>query len=80
MWETLKEAADGVEAVLKDVTVADLLEAKVIQGHDTNKMQAVWHSITHFQGHVQEIIGLTRQQLGPDYVFDWSPGSAAEGA
>lgn len=75
----LESVIKQAEAVIRQVSADDLLCAKRIQGHDTNKMHAIWHSITHFQGHVQEIIGMTRQQLGEDYRFEWSPSTPEEG-
>ena len=78
--EKLETVLEQAESVMRSVTSDELLKAKRIQGHDTTKMGAIWHSITHFQGHVQEIIGLTRQQLGDEYEFEWSPSTAEEGA
>ncbi|MGB0742272.1 MAG: DinB family protein [Planctomycetaceae bacterium] len=75
----LEVIAERAEAVIRSATGEDLLRAKRIQGRDTNKMAAIWHSLTHFHGHVQEIIGMTRQQLGDDYQFAWSPSSPEEG-
>lgn len=72
----LAEAKRTMEAASE----ADLLTETRIQGHDVTKLGAIWHSVTHFQGHVQEIIGMTRQQLGDDYVYEWSPSSPEEGA
>jgi uncharacterized damage-inducible protein DinB len=69
----LLEVLSQAEATIRNVSAEELLKDKRIQGHDSNKMQAIWHSITHFQGHVQEIIGMTRQQLGADYKFEWTP-------
>jgi len=58
---------------LSAVSADDLLTMKNIQGMNVSKMHAMLHSVTHFQGHVQEIIGLTRQQLGRRYQFQWTP-------
>ena len=76
---SLDTILEQAEFVIRNVTADELLKQKRIQGHDTNKMGAIWHSITHFQGHVQEIIGMTRQQLGAEYEFEWSPSTPEEG-
>ena len=64
-----------------DNTTADeLISFKRIQGHEVTKMHALMNSVSHFQGHVQEIICLTRQQLGSQYRFEWSPQTNEEEA
>ncbi len=50
-----------------------------IQGFDVTGAGALFHSVPHFRGHVQEIIHLTRVQLGPAYKFAWQPLSPEEG-
>ena len=40
---------------------------------------AIIGSIAHFRGHAQEIVGLTRCQLGESYQFQWTPLSPEEG-
>lgn len=75
LFATLRDA----ESVIQNATAEELLAEKRIQGHDVTKMGAIWHSITHFQGHVQEIIGMTRQQLGEEYNFEWAPSTHEEG-
>lgn len=75
----LETVLEQAESVIRNVTAGDLLKRNRIQGHDVTKMGAVWHSITHFQGHVQEIIGMTRQQLGAEYEFEWAPSTTEEG-
>ena len=52
-----------------------LLQARRIQGNDTNILSAVFHSVAHFEGHTQEIIAMTRQILGEKYQFLWQPKS-----
>ncbi|MGD9855427.1 MAG: DUF1572 family protein [Planctomycetaceae bacterium] len=46
-----------------------------IQGFETTPLTAIMDSVTHFQGHTQEIISLTRQQLGESYRFHWTPST-----
>ena len=79
----LKRLLDVVEqscTTLTGISADELLAMKRIQGMEVSKMHAMMHAITHFQGHVQEIIGLTRQQLGTAYRFHWTPKTAEEAA
>lgn len=81
--EVLQRLQDVVEEVRATLTAMDSeswLEQRRIQGNHVSKLQAMMHSVTHFQGHVQEIIGMTRQQLGGEYAFEWSPQTKEEGA
>jgi len=74
----LLDVVEGSCTTLTGISADELLAMKRIQGADVSKMNAMMHSVTHFQGHVQEIIGLTRQQLGKRYRFQWTPSVDAE--
>lgn len=74
--EVVRSAID----VLHQGTAASLLEKRRIQGFDTTVLAAVLAAVAHFEGHVQEIVSLTRQQLGHDYEFDFVPQSKEQGA
>lgn len=76
----LFDAVDKSCATLAAVSADELLAMNRIQGSDVSKMNAMMHAVTHFQGHVQEIIGLSRQQLGTGYQFHWTPQTTEEGA
>lgn len=65
----IHEAAD----VLAKLDPPRLLEPLVVQGFDTTRLGAVLHATAHFEGHVQEIVCLTRQQLGDAYEPLWKP-------
>ena len=80
LLERLTSVLKDSKAALSAVTAEDLLSGKRVQGFDVTKLHAAMNSVTHFQGHVQEIICLTRQQLGSDYEFEWKPTTAEEGA
>ena len=80
LLERLTSVLKDSKAALSAVTAEDLLSGKRVQGFDVTKLHAAMNSVTHFQGHVQEIICLTRQQLGSNYKFEWKPTSAEEGA
>lgn len=75
---------DGVvadaAAVLQRLSAEELLRGRTIQGFDVTGLAAVVHSVSHFRGHTQEIIHITRSQLGDDYRFAWTPATPAQGA
>jgi hypothetical protein len=62
-------------AVLAGQTARQLLEVRRIQGFDVTGLAAIFDSVPHFRGHTQEIICLTRLQLGDAYQFAWTPAT-----
>jgi len=71
--------AEAREALAK-ATAADLLAPRRIQGFEVTGMQATFESVAHFRGHTQEIVHLTRFQLGDAYEFAFVPTSPEQGA
>lgn len=67
-------------AALASFDPARFLEHRRIQGFDESNLSAVWHSLTHLTGHVQEIVLLTRLQLGDRYRFAFVPADPEQGA
>jgi hypothetical protein len=76
----LEETVDEARNVLLGAKAEEMLKERRIQGFTVSGWVAVLDSLTHFQGHTQEIIGLTRQRLGPAYQFHWRPQTPEEGA
>jgi hypothetical protein len=76
----LEEMAREADSVLARVSDKQLLEPRRIQGFDETALSAIFDSLTHFQGHTQEIICLTRMQLKEAYQFAWMPASKEQGA
>ena len=69
---TLDEA-DNALARLDD---ARLLERRMIQGHDTETLDAVFHVVEHFSMHSGQIIMLTKMIRGGDLRFyDFAGGA-----
>ena len=58
---------------LESVTAEDLLRRRVVQGNEVTGAKAIVHSVSHFRGHTQEIVHLTRMQIGDRYRFDFVP-------
>lgn len=59
--------------VLAHVDPKSLLEVRHIQGGDVQLLPAIYDTMGHLQGHVQEIIHMTRVIVGPKYRFDFVP-------
>lgn len=76
----LDEAVKRADAVLAGLGAAELLEARRIQGFDTTVLGAIFDSVPHFSGHTQEIVYVTRWQLGDAYRALWSPATPEQGA
>lgn len=69
----LKKTVAEADVVLARLKASELLSPRRIQGHDEIVISAILGTIPHFRGHVQEIIHITRQQLGEKYRFDFVP-------
>jgi len=76
----LDELVEQTDGVLRSVEPARLLENRRIQGFDTTGLSAIFDSVAHFKGHAQEVVHLTRMQLGDGYRFEWVPSTPEEGA
>lgn len=76
----LKQCVEEAGRSLRATEDPDLLSPRRIQGFDTNVLCAIMDSTAHFQGHTQEIISLTRLQLGDAYKFSFTPSTPEEGA
>jgi hypothetical protein len=76
----LDAVVNEAKSVLERQTAAQLVEPRRIQGSIVTGLQAIFDSVPHFQGHAQEIIHMTRLQLGDGYRVFWQPKSPEEGA
>jgi hypothetical protein len=76
----LEAVVGEAKAVLARQTARQLLEARRIQGFDVTGLAAIFDSVPHFRGHTQEIIHLTRLQLGDAYKLAWTPTTPEQGA
>ncbi len=68
-------AVREADAVLAGVGEDRLSEPRRIQGFEETVLSAVFDSLTHLAGHTQEIVCLTRLQLGETYHFAWTPST-----
>jgi hypothetical protein len=76
----LEAVVDEARAVLARQTAQQLLEVRRIQGFDVTGLAAIFDSVPHFRGHTQEIVSMTRWQLGDAYTFAWAPTTPEQGA
>src|SRR6516164_8058942 len=76
----LETVVREAQQVLGRMTARQLLEVRRIQGFDITGLTAIFDSVPHFRGHTQEIIHITRLQLGDSYRFAWKPATSEQGA
>jgi len=76
----LKAVVAEAKSVLERQSARQLVEPRRIQGADITGLQAIFNSVPHFRGHTQEIIHITRLQLGDAYRLAWEPKTPEEGA
>jgi hypothetical protein len=76
----LEAVVHEAKEVLSKLTARQLLEPRRIQGFDVTGLAAIFDSVPHFRGHTQEIVHLTRLQLGDAYRLSWTPTTPEQGA
>jgi hypothetical protein len=76
----LEAVVADASKVLVGLSARQLLQTRSIQGFDVTGLAAIFDSVPHFRGHTQEIISMTRLQLGDAYRFAWNPPTAEQGA
>ena len=81
-----KQLLDDLENVVKQcqqvfakTSPSALLEHRRIQGFDEQLLEAIFSTVSHFQGHTQEIIHMTRTIRGAEYKFDFVPKGKEQG-
>lgn len=80
LMRSLEAGVEEAKLVLLDVDARQLAEVHRIQGFDVTGVSAIFDSVPHFRGHTQEIIYMTRLQLGDVYQFAWTPTTPEQGA
>lgn len=73
LLQKLDDTLHEVNAVLEKLTPGLLAETRRIQAHEVTCLQAILHSMAHLRGHTQEMIHITRTQLGDEYRFAFVP-------
>lgn len=69
----INDVVREADQVIEKLDPARLLERRRIQGFDETILSAIFHSVSHFEGHTHQIIYVTRLRVGERYVFDFVP-------
>jgi uncharacterized damage-inducible protein DinB len=79
---TAKELSERIEATrrladeaVSRVTPDTILAPRKIQGYDETSLSAIFHAVTHFEGHTHQVVYITRLRLGERYQFKWVPST-----
>ncbi|HYV39558.1 MAG TPA: DUF1572 family protein [Gemmataceae bacterium] len=75
----LDAVVEEATGTLKRLAADQLLTPRLIQGFDVTALAAIFNSVPHFRGHTQEIIHMTRLQMGDGYQFAWTPLTPQQG-
>jgi uncharacterized damage-inducible protein DinB len=75
----LNEVIDTADEALAHLSNSQLLAARRIQGFDETVLSAIFDTLAHLSGHTQEIVYITRLQLGDAYQFAWKPATREQG-
>ena len=73
----LEDVVEEAKRALAGLTGQQLMAVRRIQSSDVTGLAALFNSVSHFRGHTQEIVHLTRLQLGDAYRFAWTPEQGA---
>ena len=80
LMRRLEAVIEEAKHILAGVDARQLAEKRRIQGFDVTGVAAIFDSVPHFRGHSQEIVHMTRLQLGDAYKFAWTPTTPEQGA
>ena len=78
--QKLKLTVAEADAVLARLDPADLLRTRRVQGFDVTGMHAMFHTVSHFEGHTHQIVQWTRLLRGDAYRFEFVPKTPEQGA
>jgi len=63
------------DETIAGVTAETALAPRRIQGWDETPLSAIFHAVSHFEGHTHQIVYITRLRLGERYRFKWTPST-----
>lgn len=69
----LEQVIEECISVAGRQTEAELLRVRPVQHYETTGLTALFHAVCHLEGHAQEIVYITRLQLGEGYQYLWQP-------
>ena len=67
--EKLRNTVEEAKAAIVACSESGLLSMRTIQGFETTGLGAIFHSVSHLEGHAQETIYAARLILGDGYRF-----------
>lgn len=76
--EKLEAAVADADRTIAGVTPETILAGRKIQGYDKTVLAAIFHAVTHFEGHTHQVVYIARLRLGERYVFKWAPSTPAQ--
>ena len=79
LMQQIESAVGDVKMTIAGLSAVELLRVRPVQGNDVTGMRAIFHAAAHFRGHTQEIVHMTRCQLGDHYEFDFIPSTSQPG-
>jgi uncharacterized damage-inducible protein DinB len=80
LMKRLAQTVADADVTLSRVTTDTITQPRRIQGFETTVMYAIFHTVSHFVGHSQEIIYITRLQLRENYRYKFVPQTKEQGA
>jgi hypothetical protein len=80
LQRSLEAVVKEAKHILAGVDARQLVSVRRIQGFEVTGLAAIFNSVSHFRGHTQEIVHITRLQLGDGYRFAWTPTTPEQGA
>ena len=66
--------------VIENLDASRLTESRRIQGYNVTLMSALFRALIHLEGHIGQIILLTRIQSGDNYKIFWTPQTSEQKA
>ena len=73
LLDQMTETISLASSLWSRLSAERLMERLTVQGFEVTLMQAITHTSSHYVGHTQQLVLLTRLQLGPEYKFQWTP-------
>ena len=73
--EKLEATIAEADRAMAAVTGETILARRRIQSYEKTVLAAIFHAVTHFEGHMHQVVYVTRLRLGDRYVFKWAPST-----
>ena len=77
LLDSLDDVLDEADTVLAGLSAADLASSRTIQGRDVSVLEAVYHVVEHFSGHVGQIVLIAKAHTPGSIKFYEDAGGLA---